>query len=197
MKPKPQTAIISLDGPKQRARTYREFTLNIFYLAANGLPPKQIASIMGISEKRTDFFLKSRRGRREIGELNWRMIGEKPEKAFEKLVPESIQIQAEIMRDPNEKGAVRVMAANAIQDRALGKPKQQVDINHKSTARQVLEFLENEQFRPDIAVEGRPVPLPALSSPDEVPEDFGPTQESVDGTNEARDDVDQWLSDNF
>ena len=188
--------------PEIWKRSYREFTLNICYLAANNQRPEQIASIMRIPLRRVKRILGTARARKEVAELSFRISGESPDKAFARLVPETIQVQAEIMRDPREKGAVRIMAANAIQDRALGKPKQQVDINHKSSIRQVLEILQSgvSAEAPAIPVQGRPIV--ELEAPeDEVPTEFPDVQESADSLplteTAARDDVDAWLAENL
>jgi hypothetical protein len=188
--------------PAPVRRSYREFTLNMLYLAANNLPVKQIASIMDVSPARVERVLACDRAKREVAELQFSLSGESPEKAFAKLVPETIAVQTAVMRDKNEKGAVRIMAARDIQDRALGKPKQQVDLVHKSTARQVLEAIQSQKSAP-IETTSRPVTdAPALDSGTEVPMDFpddppAPSQPAVDDGQGARDAVDAWIKENL
>ncbi len=144
---KTSTGLVDLDTPRLVAprRKFRSFTVNLMYLAANGLPNAQIASTMGIQESRVVKILACLRVKKEVAAMAFRISGENPQKAFMRLLPETIDVQAQVMRDPKEKGAIRLMAANNLQDRALGKPKQHVDINHKSQARQILELLQNER----------------------------------------------------
>lgn len=152
---------------------------------------------MRMPSARAERILGSSRGKLERQEIEFKLSGQDPQKAFERLVPETIAVQAEVMRNKNEKGAVRVMAASAIQDRAMGKPKQQVEIEHKSVARQVLEAALAEKHA--IPVDPRPaLPPPAdLAVPYDFPEDVPVPTEKVDAGQSSRDDVDEWLNQNL
>jgi len=88
------------------------------------------------------------RAQAEIAQITWQLSGGDSEKAFRRLIPETIQVQATIMRDRTVKPATRLAASVAIQDRALGKAAQKIDVTHKSSVRVMLEEIQRVQGIP-------------------------------------------------
>jgi transcriptional regulator with XRE-family HTH domain len=132
----------------------RKKTTNIMYLFANGLSPERIAELTGVSETRVRWILESQRGRAEAAQMAYQVAGEDPRKMFMKAVPETFAVQMEIMRKPGAKDSTRLVAAEAIQNRAMGKAPQTIEVNQKSTVRLLLEQLQGSRAGNEIA--GKP-----------------------------------------
>jgi len=159
--------------------------MNILYLSANMLSEEKISVMMKMSVVRVSRLLACDRSRSEVAKISYRISGESAQMSCMRLVPESIQTQAEIMRDKKIKPSTRLMAAQAIQDRALGKPKQEIDVNQKSSVRILLEQIQsgNSGPKPDYDAE-----FNVLSDPEMIP-----------ATTKAAepDAVDDWIANNL
>lgn len=183
-----------------RRRRYRRKTLAIFHLAANDLNAERITQLIAVPIDRVRKVMESARGKREIAQLRFRISGENPIKMFQKAVPESFQVQLEIMRDRHVKPSTRLEASKAIQNRALGMPKQEIDVNQKSNVRQVLEALQQERGEAnqpieegfDIEAEWRDIQEAETISSERAVE---VVQESADTT--ESEPMDDWVRDNL
>jgi hypothetical protein len=193
MKPKDSMKTASLLEPPSltapRPRRYRRRTLNAFYLAANDVALDQLSAMTKISQRRLEVMLSSPRARQEIAKIRFKISGESANKAFMKILPEAIQTNLDIMRDPKGKASTRLMAAMNFQDRALGKPKQEVDVNHKSPARLVLEQIlaekNQQQGLPDLDAEFRFMEDEQVQVIESKPEE------------PSKDAVDAWIAENL
>lgn len=129
----------------------RKKTINIMYLFANGLTPERIAELTGVDETRVRRILESQRGRVEAAQMAYQQANEDPRRMFMKAVPESFAVQLEILRKPHAKDSTRLVAAEAIQNRAMGKAPQTIEVNAKSTTRILLEQLQSSRAGADVA----------------------------------------------
>ena len=66
--------------------------------------------------------------------------------AAQAFVPDAISTLAEIMRSPEQPAAARVSAANALLDRAHGKPAQSVEVD--ATVQATISRIERQIVRP-------------------------------------------------
>lgn len=189
---KTKTASVPVVTPppfSTKPRRYKPLLLNILYLAANHMPPEKIAATVSQSLKRVQWILSSARGSQEVAKLAFKMSGQNPQRAFAALMPEAVQMHAEVMRNPAVKHSTRLQAAMAISDRVMGKPKETVDINKKSTVRVLLEQLQAERD-------------PSLLPPLEAEfEDLGDAEirikEIQSDSAPAADSIDEWIAENL
>lgn len=129
----------------QRPRKFRPKTLNLLYLAGNAMPLDQIAAVLSLPLRRVQQILATRRGQYEAAQIAFKVNGEDPRKCFDRLLPEAIMVNAEIMRNPNVKSTTRLMASMNIQDRVLGKPREIIDVQRKSQIRILLEKIHETE----------------------------------------------------
>lgn len=120
--------------------------MNVCYLAANGLAYPQIAADLGLSEWRVRLVLGCPRVGGAIAKIRTKMAGDSPMQRYRKILNTAIDVQEQIMLDPHQKGATRLMASLAFQDRVLGKAVQQVDVNDVSL-KKVYDMLSEERAK--------------------------------------------------
>lgn len=135
-------------------RTRTEFGLArmIILMAAYGHEVKEIAEKLQVKDSRVRMILKSESAQNEIVRMQDEMYADS-DRAFKRLLPKAIKTTAEIMESGSEKGATRLMAANVVMDRVLGKPVQQ--INHEGGA--LRELYERLDAKKALEVSGRPI----------------------------------------
>lgn len=125
----------------------------VAHMAACGCQPKQIADATGLNVSTVKTYLNSEKIKFEIKKLQHQMFAKDPIRRFKGLVEEATTVLEETMHDKNAKPSVRMVAADKILDRALGKPKQFLSVEG-SLIRRIYESLDGKQ--PDI--EGVPAP---------------------------------------
>jgi len=114
----------------------------VAHLRACGLQPKEIALQVGLSVGTVKQYLASEKIQFEIRRLQHRYFGQDPMRRFQTMLQEAADTLEETMRDKQVKPSVRVMAADKILDRALGKPKQHLTVEG-SLIRKVYESLDS------------------------------------------------------
>ncbi len=180
-----------------RPRRFRLKTMNILYLAANRLSHEQIATMMKLPLKRVTSLLETLRAKEEVAKVAFKISGESVQKAYMRMVPETMQTKYDIMKDKSVKAATRLMAAESIEDRALGKPKQEVDINHKGSIAVLLQQIHAEKEK----AAGNIIEADWQTVVDEEAQIIASTQDdsdmdgSVDG--DTVDDPDKWIAENL
>lgn len=127
------------------ARTLSHRARNVVFLAAGGARAEDIAEQTNLSLFRVQLILGSDRGLEEVKRLKWKMHGESSKAQFEALLPAAIDTVHEVMGSRRLPARTRLSAAQIIMDRALGKPKETVDVNHNNPLRQLYEELRQKR----------------------------------------------------
>lgn len=125
-------------------------------MSALGLSRKQIATNLGISPERVSAICSSASGKAFISQIQKEMYFNDPQKMFLRMVPEAAKTVFKIMRDKEEKGSTRISAADVILDRALGKPKQEIQ-HEGSLIKELFSRLDQEKEQPVIEVKAEQV----------------------------------------
>lgn len=113
----------------------------VAHMAASGVRPKEIAVSLGLAESTVRGYLKSEKMKLEVKTLQHRMFGRDPSGRFRNLVNDATTVLEDTMRDETVKPSVRIMAADKVLDRALGKPKQHLAVESTSLIRRIYENL--------------------------------------------------------
>lgn len=113
----------------------------VAHMAASGVRPKHIAEALGLSPATVTTWLKSEKMKFEVKRLQHRMFGKDPASRFRTLVNDATSTLVEAMQADDAKHSVKIMAANSILDRALGKPKQHLLVEG-SIIRKIYENLD-------------------------------------------------------
>lgn len=111
-------------GPKKRLNPRHKL---IAYMTAQGAKVKDIAKEVGMSEYRVTVVRNSTRAKEYIDYLQYSLYGKPAEVRFKEILPEAINRAEEIMSNPNEKSSLVADVAFKFMDRALGKPKTQIE----------------------------------------------------------------------
>jgi hypothetical protein len=105
------------------------------------MKPADIAKMTGCSVAFVNQVIKSQVGQAEVARIQDEVYSGKFTKVYEQIVPMAIQTAMEAMLDKNVKASTRVEAAFRFMDRALGKPKQAIEVED-NVARGILERLD-------------------------------------------------------
>lgn len=115
----------------------------IAYLAALGHSQKDIATQVGLSQNHLSMVMNSDRMKFEVKRIHHRLFGKDIQKRLKELLPEALDTVEEVMRDTTAKPQTKLTAAIDIMDRAMGKPKQTVEIEG-SAIRELFERLDQK-----------------------------------------------------
>lgn len=174
----------------------------VAHLRACGLQPKEIATQVGLSVSTVNQYLASEKIQFEIRRLQHTYFGKDPMRRFQTMLQEAADVMEETMRDKQVKPSVRVMAADKILDRALGKPKQHLTVEG-SLIRKVYESLDDntgKKIQTTIEVSGdnpnvRDVAQPGPEkNPNEVEK---PVRENPNAASDKGAYVDDWVEQFF
>lgn len=124
----------------------------VAHLAACGLRPSEIAEQTGYALTTVRQYLASEKIQLEIRALQHKYFGRDSMRRFQSLINEAADTLEDTMRDKQVKPSVRVMAADKILDRALGKPKQFLSVEG-NLIRRVYETLDSTGRRVQTTVE--------------------------------------------
>ncbi len=105
------------------------------------MKPMDVAKMTGCSVQFVNQVIKSQVGQAEVARIQDEVYSGKFTKVYEQIVPMAIQTAMEAMLDKEVKASTRVEAAFRFMDRALGKPKQAIEVED-NVARSVLERLD-------------------------------------------------------
>lgn len=181
----------------------------VSHLAAIGLKNIDIARETGLSASYISTLINDPKVRNEIKYLQNQMFGSDPRKRFQSLFTESVETVEEVMRDKAEKGATRLMAAQIVQERVLGRPTQEVEIGG-SLIRMLFEKLDQKDKdrkmmdvtpkieRPMLLIEGESGDndrgMGTMFEPESAhPEDFLEIEKKEEPVSE----VDSWIEQNL
>lgn len=99
----------------------------IAFMAACGAEPRDIAVATGYSAAWINNILKRGSTQEEIEKIQYRLFSSQSKKVFEDILPSAIETALKIMLDDNQKGGVRLTAAQDFMDRAVGKAVQKIE----------------------------------------------------------------------
>lgn len=179
------------------ARTLSHRARNVVFLAAGGARAEDIAEQTNLSLFRVQLILGSDRGLEEVKRLKWKMHGESSKAQFEALLPAAIDTVHEVMGSRRLPARTRLSAAQIIMDRALGKPKETVDVNHNNPLRQLYEELRHKRNAASAALPHEPRVEKAIEvevrSIQDQPQPTPPPEEPA--PNNAQ--VEAWVAENL
>lgn len=113
----------------------------IAYLAARGMKPSEIADAIGMATDSITALLASERMQFEVKRITNKLFGRDITKRFKEILPAAVDAAEEVMNDRLAKPAVRLAAATNFMDRALGRPKQSIEVEG-SGFKELLEVLD-------------------------------------------------------
>lgn len=157
----------------------------IAYLAAKGFGTTEISNETGMSISRISTLLQSERMKFEIRAIQYKLFGKEPSKRFKEILPDAIDLAERVMKDPNVKPSLKLTAAMNFMDRALGKPKQSIEVEG-SVLRQLYDKMDGK--KEDITVETVKDVEPLTENPNKAVEKK---------PNPNSDDMTQWVLNNF
>lgn len=160
----------------------------ITYLAAEGKSVKEISEALGMSKANVQTVLSDERVAFDIKHLRFKLHGKGVKEKFNDLLPAAQETLTSILNDdnPNVKINLKFQAAQEVFDRALGKPKQTVEVEG-SLLRAVFEKLNDPRAS---TLDGEIVhdAIPVLANPEKKEEPENPNSASP---------MDEWLSKNM
>ena len=136
---------------------------------------------LGCSDAHITGAMKSPLVKEKVKEIQEKIWGRDPKKWIESILPDAIKTAMEIMQDENQKGSVRLQAAETFMDRAMGKATQKLEVND-STMRKVIEKLDN---------------LESLKKQGLIDEKDIIEAEIVETKDAPSDEVDKWVRENY
>jgi predicted XRE-type DNA-binding protein len=156
----------------------------VCHMAAIGFNKKEIAVSLGIPESRVGAVLSSKSAKAQIDKIQHDLFFADPQKMFRTEVPRAFRRIRKVLYGEKTKDNDVLKAADMIFDRALGKPKQEIQ-HETSSIKQLFEMLDKQNQAP--AVEAKPV------SPDQVID----AEYTVKTQEQPKDDMDSWLLENL
>ena len=159
----------------------------ICHMAAIGFTKKEIAVSLGIPENRIGAVMGSKSAKAQIDKIQHDLFFADPQKMFRTEVPRAFRRIRKVLYGQKTKDNDVLKAADMIFDRALGKPKQEVQ-HETSSIRQLFEMLDkqNEPQKDAIVVQ-------ATSVSEVQDAEFKEAQSE----SEPKSDMDKWIEDNL
>lgn len=116
----------------------------IIYFKALGLKNKDIATQLGVSAETVGRTLRSPVAQEELARVQQEIIFKQPIEMFRTLLPAAVKVVAEIMMSKRASSGTRLVAAEKIMDRALGKPTQEIK-QEVSNIRDLIDALDRQE----------------------------------------------------
>lgn len=113
----------------------------VAFMAANGMTNAAIAKQLDCSTARVSTILASNRIQLEIKRIQSEIFINDPKKRFMEILPRAIDIAEEVLENEENNPSLRVDVAFRFMDRALGKPKESVEVK-TSSIRDLFDQLE-------------------------------------------------------
>lgn len=113
----------------------------VAFMAANGMTNAAIAKQLDCSSSRVTTILSSNRIQLEIKRIQSEIFINDPKKRFMEILPRAIDIAEEVLENEETNPSLRVDVAFRFMDRALGKPKESVEVK-TSSIRDLFDQLE-------------------------------------------------------
>lgn len=180
----------NLDQPKYQT---------IAYLAASGKNPDEIAAVVALKPSTIATLLRSDRMKFEVKHLRYKLYGKDAQKRFRDLLPQAIDVTEQVMCDESAKPATKLEAAKEVFDRAMGRPKQTMEIGG-SLIRTLLEKLDGKEGGVSEILDVSPVPSTFDSQIPEYkenPNEFVKQEEIDRRYTVKKDDIDKWADENL
>ena len=169
----------------------------IAYLAAAGMSNTEIAKQTDIAPQTISVYLRSDRMQQMIKEKAYEMFGKGAAERFMRILPKAIETAESVMIDATQKGSVRAEVAFKFMDRAMGKPKQQVE-HSVSNVRTLIEKLDELSIK---GVEPQKTIATTASSVDNIidvePESLPKEESKQDPDPVVKDEIDSWIDKNL
>lgn len=124
-------------GPKKLGHRHELICM----YAASGKSNTEIARDMGYTDHRMSIILNTPRVKMSIQNLRNKLYGEDVHSRFQRMLPKAVDVVEKILDNPQERPGIRLKAANELMNRAIGKPKETVEIKTNSI-RDVFEYLD-------------------------------------------------------
>lgn len=160
----------------------------VCHMAAIGFTNKEIAVSLAIPENRVKAVLGSRSARAMIDKIQHDLFFSDPQKMFRTEVPRAFKRIRKVLYGEKTKDGDVLKAADMIFDRALGKPKQEVQ-HEASSIRQLFEMLDKQN---DAAQK------PTIIEAKVVNQDIQDAEiVEVNSETEPKDDIEKWIKDNL
>jgi len=156
----------------------------VCHMAAIGFNKKEIAVSLGIPESRVGAVLSSKSAKAQIDKIQHDLFFADPQKMFRTEVPRAFRRIRKVLYGEKTKDNDVLKAADMIFDRALGKPKQEIQ-HETSSIKQLFEMLDKQNQAP--AVEAKPV----------LPDQVIDAEYTVKTQEQPKDDMDSWLLENL
>lgn len=171
------------EGPKDLRFKYHP----ICYLMALGMRSNDIAKELGLSQTVVQQLVQKERIKIEITDLERRYANHDIRGKIQSILPKTVEVLETIMDDENNPANARISAANILQDRGLGKPRQEIDMGI-SVIREVFEKLDQRQIdRQSVRV----------LSPDQTVIDLTTSSAVKLLEEQPKNEVDSWLEENL
>jgi hypothetical protein len=159
----------------------------VCHMAAIGFNKKEIAVSLGIPENRVGAVLSSKSAKAQIDKIQHDLFFADPQKMFRTEVPRAFRRIRKVLYGEKTKDGDVLKAADMIFDRALGKPKQEVQ-HETSSIKQLFEMLDKQSQAQSEVIEVKSKPVTEQIQDAE----FKEKQEE-----QPKDDIDAWLSENL
>lgn len=112
--------------------------------AASGMGATAIAQTMKLNPARVGIILKTSRMQARLAELRQHYYGNTIQDEFKARVPKAIHAVDEVLDSRFAKDNDKLKAADMVLNRALGKPKETIEIR-SSTAKDIFEYLDRKK----------------------------------------------------
>lgn len=160
----------------------------VCHMAAIGFNKKEIAVSLGIPEGRVGAVLSSKSAKAQIDKIQHDLFFADPQKMFRTEVPRAFRRVRKVLYGEKTKDNDVLKAADMIFDRALGKPKQEVQ-HETSSIKQLFEMLDKQSQTETKIIEVKVSPVAG-----EEVQDAEFKEKQQDPT---KDDMDAWLDENL
>jgi hypothetical protein len=157
----------------------------VCHMAAIGFNKKEIAVSLGIPEGRVGAVLSSKSAKAQIDKIQHDLFFADPQKMFRTEVPRAFRRIRKVLYGEKTKDGDVLKAADMIFDRALGKPKQEVQ-HETSSIKQLFEMLDKQNQETTIEVKAVKTDQPIEDA-----------QFKEKTEEKPKDDMDAWLLENL
>lgn len=114
-------------GPK---RALGARTKLVAYLKANGKTNVEVANELDITPGAVSRICGSTLFKEYVNKIHYQQFGKRPDDQFKEILPEAVKVARDILHSDAINADTRASVAFKFMDRALGKPKQQVEVQN-------------------------------------------------------------------
>jgi len=171
----------------------------IAILIAQGYSQRSIAREMNYTESRISLIVNSPIFQEEVQKHRELMFDELTlDSNFKRIAPVAARVAEDIMLDGGARQSLKADIAFKFLDRALGKPKQQIE-HTGSVLREMLEILQKEENKKtiDVTPEEKDMVEAELVSPSTASTKEEKDSEDASMSSESSSDMQKWVEDNL